>query len=76
MSDKQWDSPPAMQIDPQKTYRVTIETNRGVIELELYPEYFKLEMLSGFKLIEDNLALIYLIFVYLKKEKVQFLENH
>ncbi len=39
MSEKQWDSPPAMQIDPQKTYRVTIETNRGDMELELYPEY-------------------------------------
>ena len=39
MSEKQWDSPPAIQIDPQKTYRVTIETNRGDMELELYPEY-------------------------------------
>jgi len=39
MSEKQWDNPPAMQIDPQKTYRVTIETNRGDMELELYPEY-------------------------------------
>ncbi len=39
MTEKQWDCPPAMQIDPQKTYRVTIETNRGDMELELYPEY-------------------------------------
>jgi hypothetical protein len=39
MTEKQWDSPPTMQIDPQKTYRVTIETNRGDMELELYPEY-------------------------------------
>jgi peptidyl-prolyl cis-trans isomerase B (cyclophilin B) len=39
MSEKQWDNPPAMQIDPQKTYRITIETNRGDMELELYPEY-------------------------------------
>lgn len=39
MSEKQWNGPPAMQIDPQKTYRVRIETNRGDIELELYPEY-------------------------------------
>jgi len=39
MSEKQWDNPPAMQIDPQKTCRVTIETNRGDMELELYPEY-------------------------------------
>jgi len=28
-----------MQIDPQKTYRVSIETNRGDMELELYPEH-------------------------------------
>jgi peptidyl-prolyl cis-trans isomerase B (cyclophilin B) len=39
MSEKQWDNPPAMQIDTQKIYRVTIETNRGDMELELYPEY-------------------------------------
>ena len=39
MTEKQRDNPPAMQIDPQKTYRVTIETNRGDIELELYPEH-------------------------------------
>jgi peptidyl-prolyl cis-trans isomerase B (cyclophilin B) len=28
-----------MQIDPAKTYLVTIETVRGSIELELYPQY-------------------------------------
>ena len=28
-----------MQIDPQKTYRVTIRSSRGVIELELYPQH-------------------------------------
>ncbi|MDY6971221.1 MAG: peptidylprolyl isomerase [Thermodesulfobacteriota bacterium] len=28
-----------MQIDPQETCRVRIETNRGGIELELYPKY-------------------------------------
>ena len=39
MTEKQWGSPPAMQIDPQKTYRITIETNRGDMELELYPEH-------------------------------------
>jgi len=39
MSEKQWDNPPEMQIDSQKIYRVTIETNRGDMELELYPEY-------------------------------------
>jgi peptidyl-prolyl cis-trans isomerase B (cyclophilin B) len=39
MSKKQWNSPPAMQIDPQKTYRAAIETTRGTIELELYPQH-------------------------------------
>jgi peptidyl-prolyl cis-trans isomerase B (cyclophilin B) len=39
MTEKQWDSPPEMRIDSQKTYRTKIETNRGDIELELYPEY-------------------------------------
>jgi peptidyl-prolyl cis-trans isomerase B (cyclophilin B) len=39
MSKKQWESPPEMQIDPKMTYRATIETDRGVIELELDPQY-------------------------------------
>ena len=39
MSAKQWDAPPEMQIDLSKTYRVTIKTHRGDIELELYPEH-------------------------------------
>jgi len=39
MSKKQWSSPPAMKIDPKKNYLVTIETDRGKIELELYPKH-------------------------------------
>ncbi len=39
MTVKQWDSPPEMQVDTQKTYRATIETDRGAIELELYPKH-------------------------------------
>jgi len=39
MSIKQWDQPPEMQIDLQKNYRVKIETNRGAVELELYPQH-------------------------------------
>jgi len=39
MANLQWDSPPKMQIDPNKTYNATIKTNRGAIELELYPEH-------------------------------------
>jgi peptidyl-prolyl cis-trans isomerase B (cyclophilin B) len=36
---KQWNQPPAMQIDVDKTYIVKIETVRGTMVLELYPEY-------------------------------------
>ncbi|MFA9454022.1 MAG: peptidylprolyl isomerase [Candidatus Aminicenantaceae bacterium] len=39
MSDKQWTAPPEMQIDTNKTYKVAIETNKGKMELELYPEH-------------------------------------
>lgn len=39
MGSKHWDQAPDMQIDVSKTYGVTIETNRGNIELELYPEH-------------------------------------
>ena len=33
---KQWNSPPAMQIDPTKDYQITMETNKGTIEIELF----------------------------------------
>lgn len=36
---KTWSSPPAMQIDLKKTYRATIETNRGAIEIEFYSKH-------------------------------------
>ncbi len=39
MKSKQWREPPAMRIDPSTTYRVSMETNRGDIELDLYPEH-------------------------------------
>jgi peptidyl-prolyl cis-trans isomerase B (cyclophilin B) len=35
----QYDSPPDMQIDTNKTYRAKIETDKGFIELDLYPEH-------------------------------------
>jgi peptidyl-prolyl cis-trans isomerase B (cyclophilin B) len=35
----QYSAPPEMQIDTDRTYRATISTDRGDIELELYPEY-------------------------------------
>jgi peptidyl-prolyl cis-trans isomerase B (cyclophilin B) len=34
-----YSTPPEMQIDPDTVYRATIETDRGVIELELYPQH-------------------------------------
>ena len=36
---EQWNNPPQMQIDPKKEYTATIETNRGNIEIELYPQH-------------------------------------
>jgi len=39
MAIKQWDHPPAMQIDPKKIYRAVVETDKGDIKLELYPQY-------------------------------------
>lgn len=36
---KEWKSPPAMQIDPKKKYTVNMETNKGSIVIELYPQY-------------------------------------
>ena len=39
MTAKQWNSPPEIQIDPGKTYKITMETTKGEIILELYPEH-------------------------------------
>jgi peptidyl-prolyl cis-trans isomerase B (cyclophilin B) len=36
---KQWNSAPAMQIDPKKNYKATIETPRGNIVISLYAEH-------------------------------------
>ena len=36
---KEWNKPPAMQIDLKLTYTVTMQTNKGDIVLELYPQY-------------------------------------
>lgn len=36
---KSWGSKPPMTIDKTKKYKATLDTDRGVIELELYPEY-------------------------------------
>ncbi len=36
---KKWNAAPEMKIDPAKKYFATIETDRGSIEIELYPQY-------------------------------------
>jgi len=36
---KEWNKPPAMQIDPKQTYIVTMQTNKGDIVIEMYPQY-------------------------------------
>jgi peptidyl-prolyl cis-trans isomerase B (cyclophilin B) len=35
----QWSKPPAQEIDPEKKYKATIETDRGDIVIELAPQY-------------------------------------
>lgn len=35
---KQWNTPPAMQIDPQKKYTATLHTEKGDITLELFAD--------------------------------------
>ncbi len=39
MNKLRWDSPPEMQIDTSKAYMAEIETNKGIIELELHSEH-------------------------------------
>jgi peptidyl-prolyl cis-trans isomerase B (cyclophilin B) len=38
-SQRRWNGPPEMQIDPEKAYVARMETERGTIVLELYPEH-------------------------------------
>jgi peptidyl-prolyl cis-trans isomerase B (cyclophilin B) len=39
MTEMKWSKPPEMQIDPDKNYRVKMDTTKGMIEIDLYPEY-------------------------------------
>jgi peptidyl-prolyl cis-trans isomerase B (cyclophilin B) len=39
MATKQWDKQPEMQIDPKKKYTVSMNTSKGIIEIELYAEH-------------------------------------
>lgn len=38
-NSKQWHAAPAVTIDTAKTYRITMQTNRGEITLDMYPEH-------------------------------------
>ena len=38
MANRQYAQPPAMAIDPAKRYTATLETNKGTIEVELFPQ--------------------------------------
>ncbi len=35
---KQWNTPPAMQIDPKKQYKARMETDKGTMVIELYAD--------------------------------------
>ena len=39
MAARQWANPPALEIDVKKNYRATLETPRGNIVIDLYPQY-------------------------------------
>jgi peptidyl-prolyl cis-trans isomerase B (cyclophilin B) len=39
MAMKQWEKAPDMQIDASRCYRAIVETSRGIIELDLYPQH-------------------------------------
>jgi peptidyl-prolyl cis-trans isomerase B (cyclophilin B) len=39
MAAKKWNTPPEMQIDLKKNYVTSIETDRGTIEIQLYPQH-------------------------------------
>jgi peptidyl-prolyl cis-trans isomerase B (cyclophilin B) len=39
MTETQWSAPPALEVDADRNYAVSIETNRGTIDLELYPQH-------------------------------------
>lgn len=39
MASNQWKTAPVMEIDQKKKYVVTMNTDRGVIEIELFPQH-------------------------------------
>ena len=51
---KQWDTPPALTIDPSQVYRAKLETSKGDIVLELYPEHAPLTVNNFVFLINES----------------------
>ena len=51
---KQWDTPPAMTIDPKVVYTVKLDTSKGEIHLELYPEHAPKTVNNFIFLINEN----------------------
>jgi peptidyl-prolyl cis-trans isomerase B (cyclophilin B) len=51
---KQYDNPPAMQIDPKKSYTVNMETNKGTIMIALYPKYAPITVNNFVSLANDG----------------------
>jgi len=39
MGTKKWNNPPEMQIDPEKNYQALLQTDKGDIKLDLYPQH-------------------------------------
>ena len=39
MPAKQYDAPPALRIETDRSYKVSIDTDKGAIELELFPQH-------------------------------------
>lgn len=39
MATKQWNTPPSMAIDPKKKYQARMQTAKGAITVDLYPQH-------------------------------------
>ena len=51
---KQWDASPAVTIDPKVVYTVKLDTSKGEIHLELYPEHAPKTVNNFIFLINEN----------------------
>ena len=51
---KQYSSPPAMQIDPKKTYRAAMETSKGTIQIDLFADRAPITVNNFVFLVQDG----------------------